>query len=48
VHGIEARLSPDAETLYFTNGDGPSGPVGGAARFVWRVHLELPRLRRLT
>jgi Tol biopolymer transport system component len=48
VHGIEARLSPDAKMLYFTNGDSPSGEVIETNRYIWSVRLDLNKLRRLS
>jgi Tol biopolymer transport system component len=39
VHGIEARLSPDGKTLYFSNSRGPSGADIPNARFTWQVDL---------
>jgi Tol biopolymer transport system component len=45
VHGVEARLSPDSATLYFTNSDGPSGPSGQSESYIWSVRLNLKNLR---
>lgn len=39
VHGIEARLSPDGKTLYFSNAHSPSGPDVPNERFIWSVDL---------
>lgn len=39
VHGIEARLSPDGKTLYYSNSRGPSGADVPNGRFIWRVDL---------
>lgn len=39
VYGIEARLSPDARTLYFSNDRGPAGVPVPQHRFVWQVDL---------
>lgn len=39
VHGIEARLSPDGKTLYFSNSRGPSGADVPNSRFTWQVDL---------
>jgi dipeptidyl aminopeptidase/acylaminoacyl peptidase len=39
VYGIEARLSPDGNTLYFTNSRNPSGEEIPSARFIWKVDL---------
>jgi Tol biopolymer transport system component len=40
VHGIEARLSPDGKTLYFSNSRGPSGADVPNSRFTWQVDLS--------
>jgi Tol biopolymer transport system component len=42
VHGIEARLSPDGKTLYFTNGRTVSGDSSTAAKTygIWQVSLD--------
>lgn len=39
AHGIEARLSPDGKTLYFSNARGPSGTDVPNGRFIWSVDL---------
>jgi Tol biopolymer transport system component len=39
VHGIEARLSPDGRTLYFSNSRSASGADVQNARFIWSVDL---------
>jgi Tol biopolymer transport system component len=39
VYGIEARLSPDGKTLYFTNSLSPSGEKVPDHRYVWQVDL---------
>ncbi|HEV2298100.1 MAG TPA: hypothetical protein VGR72_06250 [Candidatus Acidoferrales bacterium] len=39
VHGIEARLSPDGKTLYFSNSRSASGADVQNARFIWSVDL---------
>lgn len=39
AHGIEARLSPDGKTLYFSNARGPSGTDVPNGRFIWSVEL---------
>jgi Tol biopolymer transport system component len=39
VHGIEARLSPDGKTLYFSNSRSASGAVVQNARFIWSIDL---------
>jgi Tol biopolymer transport system component len=44
VAGIEARLSPDARTLYFVNSQAPSGQSEKNARYLWKVDLT-PVLR---
>jgi hypothetical protein len=48
VRGVEARLSPDLHTLYFTNGLGPSGEPVPSASYIWQVPLDLPRLRAMS
>jgi Tol biopolymer transport system component len=45
VHGVEARLSPDEKTLYFTNGrrlptDPPEGPEHPYVSHTWEVTLS--------
>jgi len=45
VHGVEARLSPDEKTLYFTNGrrlptDPPDGPGHPYVSHTWEVSLS--------
>jgi Tol biopolymer transport system component len=40
VHGIEARLSPDGKTLYFSNSRSSSGADIPDARFIWQVDLS--------
>jgi Tol biopolymer transport system component len=44
VHGIEARLSPDGRTLYFSNSRSPSGADVPNGRYIWSV--DLTDLRR--
>jgi len=44
AYGLEARLSPDARTLYFTNSRSPSGATEDDARYFWQVDLS-PLLR---
>jgi Tol biopolymer transport system component len=39
VYGIEARLSPDGKTLYFTNSRDASGEKVPAHSFIWQVDL---------
>lgn len=39
VHGIEARLSPDGKTLYFSNARSPSGVDVPNERYIWSVDL---------
>jgi WD40-like Beta Propeller Repeat len=39
VYGIEARLSPDGETLYFSNSRNASGVKVPDARYVWQASL---------
>jgi Tol biopolymer transport system component len=39
VHGIEARLSPDGKTLYFSNSRSPSGADVPSGRYIWSVDL---------
>jgi Tol biopolymer transport system component len=39
VHGIEARLSPDGKTLYFSNARSPSGADVPNGRYIWSVDL---------
>lgn len=39
VYGIEARLSPDGKTLYFTNSHNPSGPDDDKTHHIWQVSL---------
>jgi hypothetical protein len=39
VYGIEARLSPDGKTLYFSNSRNPSGTTVPKGRYVWKVSL---------
>jgi Tol biopolymer transport system component len=40
VHGIEARLSPDGKTLYFSNSRSPSGVDRPGEQFIWQVDLS--------
>jgi hypothetical protein len=40
VHGIEARLSPDGKTLYFSNSRSSSGTDVPDARLIWQVDLS--------
>lgn len=40
VHGVEARLSPDGLTLYFTNSHSPSGADVPNTRYIWSVDLS--------
>ncbi len=44
VYGFEARLSPDAKTLYFVNSRAPSGAIVETERYLWQV--DLTRLLR--
>jgi hypothetical protein len=44
VYGTEARLSPDARTLYFCNARAPSGQTENNVRHLWKVDLT-PVLR---
>ena len=39
VHGIEARLSPDGKTLYFSNSRNASGVDVPNGRSIWKVDL---------
>lgn len=48
VHGVEARLSPDLRTLYFSNSVAPSGQTAASASYIWQVPLDLPRLRAMS
>jgi Tol biopolymer transport system component len=40
VHGIEARLSPNGKTLYFSNSRSPSGVDRPGEQFIWQVDLS--------
>jgi Tol biopolymer transport system component len=40
VYGIEARLSPDGKTLYFSNSRGPSGAEIPHTRSIWQVDIS--------
>ena len=40
VHGIEARLSPDGKTLYFSNSRSLSGVDRPGEQFIWQVDLS--------
>lgn len=40
VHGIEARLSPDVKTLYFSNSISPSGISNPGKRYTWQVDIS--------
>ena len=40
VHGIEARLSPDNKTLYFSNARNPSGVDEPGSRYLWQVDIS--------
>lgn len=47
VYGIEARLSPDAKTLYFSNSRNASGANVQGGRYIWKVDLsDLLRRRK--
>jgi hypothetical protein len=48
LHGVEARLSPNLRTLYFSNAIGPSGQTTPSASYIWQVPLDLPRLRAIS
>lgn len=39
VYGFEARLSPDAKSLYFVNSRSPSGQTDATRRFLWKIDL---------
>jgi hypothetical protein len=39
VHTIEARLSPDGKTLYFSNARSPSGTDVPNGRYIWKADL---------
>jgi Tol biopolymer transport system component len=40
VYGIEARLSPDGKTLYFSNSRNASGVNVPGGRYIWQVDLS--------
>jgi Tol biopolymer transport system component len=40
IHGIEARLSPDGKTLYFSNSRNPSGVDVPGDRYIWQVDIS--------
>ena len=40
VYGIEARLSPDGKTLYFSNSRNASGGNVPGGRYIWQVDLS--------
>jgi Tol biopolymer transport system component len=39
VFGIEARLSPDSRTLYFSNSSAPPGHAPSGDRYLWKIDL---------
>jgi Tol biopolymer transport system component len=39
VYGIEARLSPDGKTLYFSNSRNALGEIVKGGRYIWKVDL---------
>jgi len=40
VYGIEARLSPDCKTLYFSNGRNAAGENKPGDRYIWQVDIS--------
>jgi Tol biopolymer transport system component len=40
VYGVEARLSPDSKTLYFTNSRSASGATSPDGQFIWQVDIS--------
>jgi Tol biopolymer transport system component len=40
VHGVEARLSPDHKTLYFSKSSSPSGQKVPNASYIWKVDIS--------
>lgn len=39
VYGIEARLSPDGKTLYFSNSRNALGEIVKGGRYIWKIDL---------